>query len=117
MNEGGAKGKTVCAILQNDVYGQAGLEGVEFAGTKLGFELKAKPSYKAGDQDFTAQVNELKNANCQVVFAVALADRVRQDPGHGGRPRLRTAVDGPVAGMGRCAAGHAAEGLPHEERD
>jgi len=72
MNEGGAKGKTICAVLQNDVYGEAGLAGLEFAGTKLGFELKAKPRYKAGDQDFTAQVNELKNANCQVVFAVSL---------------------------------------------
>ena len=72
MKEGGAQGKNVCAVLQNDVYGEAGLEGLQFAGTKLGFELKATPRYKLGDQDFTAQVNELKNAKCDVVFAVSL---------------------------------------------
>lgn len=72
MKEGGAAGKTICAVLQNDVYGEAGLEGLKFAGTKLGFDLKATPRYKVGDQDFTAQVNELKSANCQVVFAVSL---------------------------------------------
>jgi len=72
MKEGGAQGKTVCAVLQNDVYGEAGLEGLQFAGSKLGFELKATPRYKLGDQDFTAQVNELKNAKCDVVFAVSL---------------------------------------------
>ena len=34
MKEGGAQGKNVCAVLQNDVYGEAGLEGLQFAGTR-----------------------------------------------------------------------------------
>jgi ABC-type branched-subunit amino acid transport system substrate-binding protein len=72
MNEGGGQGKTVCVVLQNDVYGEAGLEGVEFAAGELGFEVAATPRFKLGDQDFTAQVNELKSSGCEIVFAVAL---------------------------------------------
>ena len=72
LNEGGGKGKKVCAVLQNDVYGEAGLEGVQFAADKMGFEIAAKPRFKVGDQDFTAQVNELKTSGCEIVFAVAL---------------------------------------------
>jgi ABC-type branched-subunit amino acid transport system substrate-binding protein len=72
MTEGGGQGKTTCAIVQNDVYGEAGLEGLEFAGGELGFELAATPRFKLGDQDFTAQVTELKNKGCEIVFAGAL---------------------------------------------
>jgi ABC-type branched-subunit amino acid transport system substrate-binding protein len=72
MKEGGAQGKSVCVVMQNDVYGQAGNEGVQFAATKLGFDVKTVAKFKLGDQDFTAQVNQLKNAGCQEVFAVAL---------------------------------------------
>jgi ABC-type branched-subunit amino acid transport system substrate-binding protein len=72
MKEGGGQGKTVAAIIQNDVYGEAGLEGLEYAASQLGFELAATPRFKLGDQDFTAQVTELKNAGAEIVFAVAL---------------------------------------------
>jgi ABC-type branched-subunit amino acid transport system substrate-binding protein len=72
MNEGGGQGKTVGAVIQNDVYGEAGLEGLEFAAEQMGFEVAAVTRYKVGDQDFTAQVNELKSAGAEIVFAVAL---------------------------------------------
>ena len=72
MKEGGAQGKTICAVLQNDVYGEAGLEGLEFAGTSSASSSRRSPRYKLGDQDFTAQVNELKTRGCEVVFAVSL---------------------------------------------
>ena len=38
----------------------------------MGFDLVATARYKLGDQDFTAQVNELKNSGAEIVFAVAL---------------------------------------------
>jgi ABC-type branched-subunit amino acid transport system substrate-binding protein len=72
MNEGGGQGKTVGAVIQNDVYGEAGLEGLEFAAEQMGFDVAAVARYKVGDQDFTAQVNQLKSAGAEIVFAVAL---------------------------------------------
>jgi ABC-type branched-subunit amino acid transport system substrate-binding protein len=72
MKEGGGQGKKVGVILQNDVYGEAGLEGVNHAAEQLGFDIVATPRYKLGDQDFTAQVSELKNKGAEVVYAVAL---------------------------------------------
>jgi ABC-type branched-subunit amino acid transport system substrate-binding protein len=72
MNEGGGQGKKVAAVIQNDVYGEAGLEGLEFAAEQMGFDVAAVTRYKLGDQDFTAQVNELKNSGAEIVLAVAL---------------------------------------------
>ena len=72
MKEGGGQGKKVAVILQNDVYGEAGLEGVQFAAQQLGFDVVAVPRFKVGDQDFTAQVKELQNSGADIVFAVGL---------------------------------------------
>ena len=72
MKEGGGQGKKVAVVLQNDVYGEAGLEGVQFAAKQLGFDVVTTPRFKVGDQDFTAQVKELQNSGAEIVFAVAL---------------------------------------------
>jgi ABC-type branched-subunit amino acid transport system substrate-binding protein len=72
MKEGGGQGKKVAVVMQNDVYGQAGLEGVQFAAKQLGFDLATVTRFKVGDQDFTAQVKQLQNSGAQIVFAVAL---------------------------------------------
>ncbi len=69
---GGSATDTICAVIQNDVYGEAGLEGLQFAADQLGFEIATVTRYAAGDQDFTAQVTELANTNCDMVFATAL---------------------------------------------
>ena len=69
---GGSVDDTICAIIQNDLYGEAGLEGLEYAAAELGFEIAAVTRYGAGDQDFTAQVTELVNAECDMVWATAL---------------------------------------------
>jgi ABC-type branched-subunit amino acid transport system substrate-binding protein len=69
---GGSTADTICAVIQNDVYGEAGLDGLEFAADQLGFEIATVTRYAAGDQDFTAQVTELANTNCDMVFATAL---------------------------------------------
>lgn len=69
---GGSVDDTICAVIQNDLYGEAGLEGLEFAADQLGFEVAAVTRYGAGDQAFTAQVTELVNAECDMVWATAL---------------------------------------------
>ena len=71
-NEGGASGKAICAVVQDDAYGEAGLQGLEFIAEKLGFEVAVTSRYKTTDTDFTAPVTALKNGNCQVVLATAL---------------------------------------------
>jgi ABC-type branched-subunit amino acid transport system substrate-binding protein len=69
---GGSTSDTICAVIQNDVYGEAGLQGLEFAADQMGFEIAAVARYAAGDQSFTAQVTTLANADCDMVFATAL---------------------------------------------
>ncbi len=70
INEGGGKGKTVCTMIQDDTYGEAGQEGVEAAAKALNFTVKSTARFKQASPDFTAQVQQLKGAGCQVVFLV-----------------------------------------------
>ncbi|MBW3614070.1 MAG: ABC transporter substrate-binding protein [Actinobacteria bacterium] len=72
LGEGGAKGKRVCGFAAEDAYGEAGLEGLEFAAKELGFSVAATARYTATDTDFTAQVTQLKNAGCGVVVMTSL---------------------------------------------
>lgn len=69
---GGSVDDTICAIIQNDLYGEAGLEGLEFAAKEFGFEIAATTRYGAGDASFTAQITELVNAECDMVWATVL---------------------------------------------
>jgi ABC-type branched-subunit amino acid transport system substrate-binding protein len=69
---GGSVDDTICAVIQNDVYGEAGLEGLQAAADSMGFEIAVTTRYAAGAQSFTAQVTELANGNCDMVFATAL---------------------------------------------
>jgi ABC-type branched-subunit amino acid transport system substrate-binding protein len=71
-NEGGANGKTVCAVIQDDAYGEAGLQGLEFIAEKRGFPVKVVTRYKTTDQDFTAPVTALQKDGCEYVLATAL---------------------------------------------
>ena len=73
LNEGGGTtDDTFCAVVENDVYGDAGQEGFEFAADQFGFDVAEIAKFKLGDTDFTAQVSALKAANCDMVFATAL---------------------------------------------
>ena len=69
---GGSVDDKICAVIQNDLYGEAGLEGLEFAAGELGFEIATVTRYGAGDTAFTAQITELVNAECDMVWATAL---------------------------------------------
>lgn len=64
-----------CFFGADDAYGEAGLQGVEFAAKSLDFQLAAKTSYSAApgaSSDYTAQITEMKNAKCAEVFVTAL---------------------------------------------
>ena len=71
--ENGGEGKTICFLGQDDPYGQAGFEGMEHASEELGFEIAANVSFAVTDTDFTAQINELKSANCDAVWGTITA--------------------------------------------
>lgn len=72
VNEGGGKGKNICMLAINIPYGQAGVEGLQAAAQAEGFEIKATARFEPTDQEFTAQVTQLKNAKCDAVFLTAL---------------------------------------------
>ncbi len=68
----GGEGKNVCALSQDDAYGEAGKEGVDFASEKLGFEVASAQKFKAGDKDVTGQIQALAKAKCDAVFLTSL---------------------------------------------
>lgn len=63
----GGKGKTVCALAQDDEFGEAALEGL--AAAKKSLKLKTGPSvrFETGG-DLTGQIQELADANCDAVL-------------------------------------------------
>jgi ABC-type branched-subunit amino acid transport system substrate-binding protein len=65
-------GSTVCTMIQDDPYGEAGQAGVEFAAEEIGFEIAESARFAPTDTDFSAQVNRLNGAGCDVVFLVGL---------------------------------------------
>ncbi len=72
IKQEGHKDSKICVMYQDDPYGKAGLEGVEFAGKEMGFEVAKKVTFAATDTEFGAQVNQLKGAACDVVYLVGL---------------------------------------------
>lgn len=71
VSEGGAKDKVFCSQIQDDAYGEAGQQGIDFAAEKLDFEVKTTSKHKGAAADFTANVQQLKDAGCEVVFLVS----------------------------------------------
>ncbi len=67
-----AKNKTICALTKDDPYGETGLAGLDYAAEKDGFTVTSKATFKAGDTDFTAQINQLQGAGCEITLLVAL---------------------------------------------
>ncbi len=73
INEGGGNVDQVyCSFIQDDPYGEAGQEGLEFAAENLGFTVTEVARYVSGDTDFSAQIQQLQGAGCEVVFLVTL---------------------------------------------
>jgi ABC-type branched-subunit amino acid transport system substrate-binding protein len=67
-----AKNKTICALTKDDPYGETGLAGLDYAAEKDGFTVASKATFKTGDTDFTAQINQLQSAGCEITLLVAL---------------------------------------------
>ena len=73
INEQGSADDTICWVGTDDPYGEAGLEGMEFAAEELGFEIAAQPTFATTDTEFTAPINELSSAGCEMVFGTFTA--------------------------------------------
>jgi ABC-type branched-subunit amino acid transport system substrate-binding protein len=71
VNEGGGKGKTLCVIRSDDLYGQAGFDGVKYAASKLDFKLGKVAEFPASSTDLTAQLQQVRSG-CDAVWLVAL---------------------------------------------
>ena len=66
------KSKTVCTMIQDDAYGQAGQQGVDFAAQKMNFTVKTTAKFTTGAPDFTAQIQQLKSNGCTLVFLTSV---------------------------------------------
>jgi len=63
---------TVCTMIQDDPYGEAGQAGIDFAAEEIGFEVAETARFAATDTDFSGQVNTLRSGGCELVFLVSL---------------------------------------------
>ncbi len=70
--ENGGKGTKVCALAQDDEFGEAGLEGLASAKKSLKLKTGPTPRFATGE-DLTAQIQELADADCEAVLVVATA--------------------------------------------
>src|SRR3546814_748461 len=73
VTDGGGEGKKVCSLIQDDPYGEAGQEGLEFAAENLDIELGVTARFPAppAAADFTAPIGQLQGEDCEMVFMVA----------------------------------------------
>ncbi len=73
VTDGGGAGKKICSLAQDDAYGQAGLQGVDFAAEKNGFPVVTKQKHTLGKgAEGAAAIQGLKDAGCEAVFLGAL---------------------------------------------
>jgi ABC-type branched-subunit amino acid transport system substrate-binding protein len=72
FTKNGGKGKKVCALAQDDEFGEAGLEGLASAKKSLKLKTGPSPRFKTGE-DLTAQIQQLADAKCDAVVVVATA--------------------------------------------
>jgi ABC-type branched-subunit amino acid transport system substrate-binding protein len=72
ITEGGGQGKRVCALTIATGYGDAGLEGLQFASQEMGFPIVSAARFRQDDQDFVAPITQMRNARCDAVFLVSL---------------------------------------------
>jgi ABC-type branched-subunit amino acid transport system substrate-binding protein len=65
---GGSEESKICTLRQDDPYGEAGQEGVDFALDQLGIELTDEATFPVGNPDFTTQITQLQGSGCEVVW-------------------------------------------------
>jgi ABC-type branched-subunit amino acid transport system substrate-binding protein len=73
VTDGGGEGKVVCSLIQDDPYGEAGQEGLQFAADELGIDIAVTARFPAppAAADFTAPIGQLQGEGCEMVFLVA----------------------------------------------
>jgi ABC-type branched-subunit amino acid transport system substrate-binding protein len=73
VTDGEGEGKRVCSLTQDDPYGEAGQEGLEFAAEQLDLELGVNAKFQVGAtaDAFTAPISQLQGDGCEMVFLVA----------------------------------------------
>ncbi len=71
VENGGGKGKTLCALASDDLYGKAGLDGVAFAQKELDFKMGKVVRFDPATSDFTSQLQQL-SSGCDAVFLASL---------------------------------------------
>ena len=59
--------KNICTLTQDDPYGDAVIEGVEYAAKKMDLSVKTKQKFPVPPPDLTPQVQALKDKGCQAV--------------------------------------------------
>jgi ABC-type branched-subunit amino acid transport system substrate-binding protein len=66
----GGKGKTVCALAQDDEFGEAALQGL--AAAKKSLKLKTGPTTRFNTgEDLTGQIQQLSDAKCDAVLVAS----------------------------------------------
>ncbi|MDH3705341.1 MAG: ABC transporter substrate-binding protein, partial [Acidimicrobiia bacterium] len=61
-----------CVVSVNDLYGEVGLDGLEYAAAELGFDLAEARTMNRNDTDFAATVSALSEAGCEAVYAITV---------------------------------------------
>lgn len=72
LNHMDGEGKNLCTLTSNNPYGEAGVEGAEYAAGELGASFAAQETFTSGQADFTAQISALQKADCDMVWLTAL---------------------------------------------
>lgn len=77
INEMDGEGTNICALVQNDPYGEAGQEGADAGAAANGTELAHVETFEVGTGltggDLTPQISQLQSADCEMVFLVAVS--------------------------------------------
>lgn len=68
---GGTRDSKICTMVQDDVYGDAGQQGIDFAAQRYGFTVANKQRFKAATENYAGQIGALAGAGCQMVFLTA----------------------------------------------
>jgi ABC-type branched-subunit amino acid transport system substrate-binding protein len=66
------KAKRICSLSQDDTYGDAALQGLDYAAKKFGFAVVTKQKFAQGAPDVTPQVQALKDNKCDATLLAAL---------------------------------------------
>ena len=72
IKQGGKANGTFCGLIRDDPYGIAGLKGWRYAVEQNGKKLAQISYFAQPDTNFTGQINQLKDANCDTVLVTTV---------------------------------------------